>query len=164
MSTRSGPAGRGESRRRSAGAGGQRPLLHGRGRGAAGVLRRPHTICRESGRRAGPGESGALASPRNPWEGGTFVRSEAEAFLLLERLFFPLFFFLLFTLVLGLDVRAPYHWGMTGTVGDITPTRVSHRSGPLKMGKPGTVLDLWSTVLNKPHEATALRELAFSCK
>lgn len=57
-------------------------------------------------------------------------------------------------------MRVPYRWGMTGTVRDITPTRVSHHSGPLKIGKPRTVSGLWSTVLNKPHKATALREPA----
>lgn len=37
---------------------------------------------------------------------------------------------LLSALVLGLDVRAAYHSGMTGTVRDITQIRVSHHSEP----------------------------------
>lgn len=40
---------------------------------------------------------------------------------------------LLSALVLGLDVSVPYHSGMTGTVRDITQTRVSHHSEPLKV-------------------------------
>lgn len=49
---------------------------------------------------------------------------QAEAFLFPE---------LLFALVLRLDVRGPYHSGMTGTGRDITQTRVSHHSEPLKV-------------------------------
>lgn len=49
---------------------------------------------------------------------------QAEAFLLPQ---------LLFALVLGLDGRVPYHSGMTGTVRDITQTRVSHPSEPAKI-------------------------------
>lgn len=40
---------------------------------------------------------------------------------------------LLSALVLGLDVSVPYHSGMTGTVRDITQTRVSHHSEPAKI-------------------------------
>ena len=40
---------------------------------------------------------------------------------------------LLSALVLGLDVSVPYYWGMTGTVRDITQTRVSHHSEPAKI-------------------------------
>lgn len=35
----------------------------------------------------------------------------------------------------GLDVRVPYHSGMTGTVRDITQTRVSHHSEPSVVGR-----------------------------
>lgn len=56
----------------------QQPLLHGPG--AAGVLRRPHTICLRE-RRAGRGEvSGSPAAGRNPCEGGTFVQFASGSF------------------------------------------------------------------------------------
>lgn len=56
---------------------------------------------------------------------------QAEAFLLGELLFLFLSFFFFFTLVLlELDARAPYRRAGTGTVRDITQTRVSHHSGP----------------------------------
>ena len=56
----------------------QQPLLHGPG--AAGVLRRPHTICPRE-RRAGRGEvPGSPAARTSPWVGGTFVRSASGSF------------------------------------------------------------------------------------
>lgn len=119
-----------ESRRRSAGPVGSGRYFMAR---APGVLRRPHTICRESG--GGQDPASLEPSPHPETRGKAVLLSgpQAEAFLLLERLFLSFSFFLLFTLVLGLDVRVPYHWGMTGAVGDITPTRVSHHSGPAKI-------------------------------
>lgn len=77
---------------------------------------------------------------------------QAEAFLLPELLFF--FFF---PLVLGLDLQVPYHSAMTGTVKDITQTRVSHHSEPLEVAEPDTVSGVWSAVLNKPYRAAAIR-------
>lgn len=109
------PAGRGPGSGRGAGAGGRYFMA-----GAAGVLRRPHAACSESCELA---EAGCLdkkpAGRLHFWPG-----PQAEALLLPE---------LLFALVLGLDVRVPYRWGMTVTVRDITQTRVSHHSEPAKI-------------------------------
>lgn len=56
----------------------QQPLLHGPG--AAGVLRRPHTI-RPREQRAGRSEaSRSRAAGRKPWAGGTFVRPAGGSF------------------------------------------------------------------------------------
>lgn len=88
--------------------------------GAAGVLRRPHAACSESCELA---EAGCL--DKKPVGRLHFCPGpQAEAFFLPE---------LLLALVLGLDVRVPYRWGMTVTVRDITQTRVSHHSEPAKI-------------------------------
>lgn len=98
----------------------QRPLLHGPG--AAGVLRRPHTICLcESGEpddEARGLDHPPQAEPRA--EAVLLSSPPADAFRPPE----PLSALAL----LGLDARGPYPSGMTGTGRAITQTRVSHHS------------------------------------
>lgn len=95
----------------------------------------------------------SLVSRGNPWEGGTFVRSASGSFPSSRAFFFPL--------VLGLDLQVAYHSALTGTVKDITQTRVSHHSEPLEVAEPDTVSGVWSAVLNKPYRAAAIREFVF---
>lgn len=101
----------------------QRPLLHGPG--AAGVLRRPHTICLcESGEpddEARGLDHPPQAEPRA--EAVLLSSPPADAFRPPE----PLSALAL----LGLDARGPYPSGMTGTGRAITQTRVSHHSEPV---------------------------------
>lgn len=104
----------------------QQPLLHGRS--AEGVLRRPHTICLRE-RAASRARRGVwLTSFRQtPVSRRYFCPVRERKLSSFQSCFWPWCW--------GLDVRVPYHSGMTGTVRDITQTRVSHHSEPSVVGR-----------------------------